>query len=94
MTSVYDQGRSQRVAREVLDFLGIPTDEAYRMAEADIPSLIAATKKVFDEVPVRNPGTLAFVPIVDGDLLPRLPGACGAGRPNAPGSPDHRNQPE
>jgi para-nitrobenzyl esterase len=28
---------------------------------------------VFDEVPVRNPGTLAFVPIVDGDLLPDYP---------------------
>ena len=30
-------------------------------------------KQVFDEVPVRNPGTLAFVPIVDGDLLHDYP---------------------
>ncbi len=43
-----------------------------------MPALLAATKKVFDEVPVRNPGTLAFVPIIDGDLLQRLSGASGA----------------
>ncbi|MFM9035172.1 MAG: carboxylesterase/lipase family protein [Mycobacterium sp.] len=72
-TSVYDRSRARRVTAEVLDFLGIrPGDEA-RLADVPVPTLIAATKKVFDEVPVRNPGTLAFVPIVDGDVLPDYP---------------------
>lgn len=73
VTSVYNRGRGQRVANEMLHVLGIPPAEAHRLSEVDIPSLIAATKKVFDDVPVRNPGTLAFVPIVDGDLLHDYP---------------------
>lgn len=73
VTSVYDQGRAQRVAGEVLNCLGIKPDEAHRIADVDVRALIAATKKVFDEVPSRNPGTLAFVPIVDGDLLHDYP---------------------
>ena len=56
----------------MLDFLGIPAAQGI-MAQADVPALLSATKKVFDEVPVRNPGTLAFVPIIDGDLLRDYP---------------------
>ena len=73
VTSVYDQGRSRRVADRMLELLDIPPADAHRLAEVDVASLITATKKVFDEVPVRNPGTLAFVPIVDGDLLHDYP---------------------
>ncbi len=69
VTSVYDRSRAQRVTAEVLDFLEISPDEAHRLAEVTVPALIAATKKVFDEIPVRHPGTLAFVPTVDGELL-------------------------
>lgn len=36
-------------------------------------AILSASSEVFNEVPVRNPGTLAFVPIVDGDLLPDYP---------------------
>ena len=36
-------------------------------------AILAAANEVFDEVPVRNPGMLAFVPIVDGDLLNDYP---------------------
>ncbi|MFM8599600.1 MAG: carboxylesterase/lipase family protein [Mycobacterium sp.] len=76
-TSVYDPDRAERVTHEVLDHLGIDHADAKRLREVDVPALISATKKVFDEVPVRNPGTLAFVPIVDGDLLPDYP-VCAA----------------
>ena len=69
VTSVYDRSRAQLVTEEVLAFLDIAPGEAHRLAEVPVPALIAATKKVFDGVPVRNPGTLAFVPIVDGELL-------------------------
>ena len=36
-------------------------------------AIVAASTDVFYETPVRNPGTLAFAPIVDGDLVPDYP---------------------
>ena len=69
VTSVYDRSRAQLVTDEVLKFLEIPPGEERRLTDVPVSALIAATKKVFDEVPVRNPGTLAFVPVVDGELL-------------------------
>lgn len=72
-TSVYSQERAQKVTHRVLEHLGIDAGDAQRVTEVDVPALLAATQKVFDEVPVRNPGTLAFVPIVDGDLLHDYP---------------------
>jgi para-nitrobenzyl esterase len=72
-TSVYDHHRAQRVAHQVLECLEIPVAQAERITQVGVAALLSATKKVFDEVPVRNPGTLAFVPIVDGDRLMRSP---------------------
>jgi para-nitrobenzyl esterase len=72
-TSVYDRSRAQKVTDEVLSFLGVAPGEERRLTETPVSALIAATKKVFDEIPVRNPGTLAFVPIIDGDLLSDYP---------------------
>jgi len=72
-TSVYDRGRARRVAEYVLDELGLESADAGRLREVPIPAILAASKTVFEEVPVRNPGTLAFVPIVDGDLLHDYP---------------------
>ena len=72
-TSVYDRSRAQKVTDEVLSFLEISPGDEHRLTELPADALIAATKKVFDEVPVRNPGTLAFVPIVDGELLHGYP---------------------
>jgi para-nitrobenzyl esterase len=41
----------------------------------DVPAtaLVAASQRVFDGVPVQKPGTLPFVPIVDGDVVPDYP---------------------
>ncbi len=72
-TSVYDRGRARRVAEYILDKLAIDPSDADRLQSVPIPAMLAASKEVFDEVPVRNPGTLAFVPIVDGDLLHDYP---------------------
>ncbi|ORA78113.1 carboxylesterase/lipase family protein [Mycobacterium malmoense] len=72
-TSVYDRGRARRVAKGFLDKLGIAPPDADRLLDAPVAAILAASQEVFDEVPVRNPGTLAFVPIVDGDLVPDYP---------------------
>jgi para-nitrobenzyl esterase len=72
-TSVYDFARARRVAVRFLDKLGIAPPDAGRLPDVPIAAILAASQEVFDEVPVRNPGTLAFVPIVDGDLLHDYP---------------------
>ncbi len=72
-TSVYDRERGQRVAASFLDKMGIAASDVGRLIDAPIAAILAASQEVFDEVPVRNPGTLAFVPIVDGDLLRDYP---------------------
>jgi len=72
-TSVYDRDRARRVALSFLDKLGIAPADVDRLPDAPIAAILAASQEVFDEVPVRNPGTLAFVPIVDGELLHDYP---------------------
>jgi para-nitrobenzyl esterase len=72
VTSVYKK-RGQQVADRVLEYLGIAPPEADRLTHTPVPALIAATNKVFDEIPARTPGTLAFTPIVDGELLHDYP---------------------
>lgn len=72
-TSTYDLGRAGRVAQRFLDVLGLGRDELGSLTEAPIATLVEASRTVFNEVPVRSPGTLAFAPTVDGDLLPDYP---------------------
>lgn len=72
-TSVYDRDRAQRVTEAFLGKLGIAPSESQRLVDMPMAAILAASQQVFDEVPVRNPGTLAFVPIVDGDVLGDYP---------------------
>ncbi|UXA05777.1 carboxylesterase/lipase family protein [Mycobacterium sp. SMC-2] len=72
-TSVYDRDRGRRVAASLLEKLGIAESDAQRLREVPNAAILSASQQVFDEVPVRNPGTLAFVPIVDRDLLHDYP---------------------
>ncbi|MBV9092157.1 MAG: carboxylesterase/lipase family protein [Mycobacteriaceae bacterium] len=72
-TSVYDSARARRVAQLILDRLGVDSADVHRLPRTPTASLIAASKCVFDAVPVQTPGTLAFAPIVDGDLVPDYP---------------------
>lgn len=72
-TSIYDRERGRRAAEHFLDVLGVGRDEVQRLPSLPIAAILAASKKVFDEVPVRTPGTLAFAPIIDGDIVPAHP---------------------
>jgi para-nitrobenzyl esterase len=72
-TSVYDSARARRVAERIMTELGVAAGDVHRLPDVPIAAVIAASQNVFDEVPARNPGTLAFVPIVDGDLVPDYP---------------------
>ena len=72
-TSIYDRDRGQRTADMFLDALDLGRDDAQRLTGLPIEAVLAASKRVFDEVPVRTPGTLAFAPIIDGDIVPAHP---------------------
>ncbi len=69
-TSVYDSARALTVAELVLDRLGVSAADARSVPVQD---LVDASAYVFDHVPNNTPGTLAFAPTVDGDLVPDYP---------------------
>ena len=73
VTSSYDADRAGQVAGRFLDVLGVGRQDLGRLAELPTAAIVAASRTVFDEVPVRTPGRLAFAPIVDGDLVPDYP---------------------
>jgi para-nitrobenzyl esterase len=78
-TSIYDAARSRVVAEQFLAALGV--DDGAGLVAAPTAAVLVASKQVFDEVPVRTPGTLAFAPIVDGDVVTDYPVAVArAGR--------------
>lgn len=70
-SSVYGTARAEKVARSFLTKLGVDAPDALRAAPVD--DVVATGKAVYDEVPTTDPGTLAFAPVVDGDLLPEAP---------------------
>lgn len=72
-TSVYDRERGSRVAEQILDALDLRADETHRLPSVPIAAVNAAAKRVFDAVPSSTPGTLAFAPIIDGDVVPAHP---------------------
>jgi para-nitrobenzyl esterase len=72
-TSVYDAARARRLAEQFLTKLGLAHNEIDGLQDAPVGALIAASRALFNDVPLQNPGTLAFVPIVDGDLVPDNP---------------------
>jgi para-nitrobenzyl esterase len=83
-TSVYDADRAGRVAALLLNELGLDRSDLDRLPDVPAPALVAASQRIFDEVPVQKPGTLAFVPIVDGDVVPDNPVTLArAGRSHA-----------
>ena len=72
-TSVYDRERGARVAAMFLDELGLTSADVPRLREVPVEELVRASYAVYTAVPDQFPGTLAYAPIVDGDLLPDYP---------------------
>jgi para-nitrobenzyl esterase len=72
-TSLDDVSRGRRVAEQFLAALGLGDNDIDRLTEVPDAALIEASRTVFNEVPLQTPGTLAFAPIIDGDLVPDHP---------------------
>ncbi len=73
VSSVYDTGRSAKVATRMLDLLGVDRDDVVRLRDISAVDIVAAGMAVYAAVPSEEPGTLAFAPVVDGDLVPEHP---------------------
>jgi para-nitrobenzyl esterase len=72
-TSVYDASRAHGITRQLLDRLGLAMDDIDQLPQIPAEAIVAASTDVFYDVPVSTPGTLAFAPLVDGDLVPDYP---------------------
>ncbi|HEY7054837.1 MAG TPA: carboxylesterase/lipase family protein [Mycobacterium sp.] len=72
-TSVYQPTRAQRVANAFLEKLGIGRSEIGKLADVPADVLVDTSQELFDSVPLQTPGTLAFAPIIDGDVVPDHP---------------------
>lgn len=73
VSSMYGTERSRQVAERMLAQLEIGADDVHRMREIPAADIVAAASVVYAAVPSEEPGTLAFAPVVDGDLLPEHP---------------------
>lgn len=73
-TSVYHLERGLRHTDMLLTELGAPADVTpAQLRELPVQALVDASVRVFNEVPVRYAGTIAYTPVVDGDLVPEHP---------------------
>ncbi len=75
-SSVYGTDRAREVAARFVRGLGIDpeaSDAADRLRAVSADDIITAGMDVYAAVPDADPGTLAFAPVIDGDLLPESP---------------------
>lgn len=84
-SSMYGTDRAREVAARFVRELGIDDADAVATAralrEASADDIVTAATTVYAAVPDEAPGTLAFAPVIDGDLLPEAPAeALRAGR--------------
>jgi len=86
-SSMYGIERARTVAERFVRELGIdPADDdaATELRSTPATAVVTAAMTVYASVPDEAPGTLAFAPIVDGDLVPEEPAArlrAGRGLP-------------
>ncbi|WP_439593133.1 carboxylesterase/lipase family protein [Microbacterium sp.] len=72
-TSMYGPVRARRVAEQFLTAAGLDASSASGARELAVDDVVTAGMVVYAGVPTEAPGTLAFAPVVDGELLPEAP---------------------
>jgi para-nitrobenzyl esterase len=72
-TSVYDTARAAKVAAMFLDKVGVAPTQVERVRDLPAEKVVEQGFAVYRDVPTEFPGTLAYSPIVDGDLVPDYP---------------------
>lgn len=75
-SSVYGRERARGVASRYVELLGIDAtapDAAEALRKIDARVLSETGQRLYAEIPTDDPGTLAFAPLVDGELVPDAP---------------------
>ena len=73
-SSVYGRERAAGVAGTYLDLLGVPHSQAKTaLREMDVTTLTASTLTLLDHIATTVPGSVAFAPVVDGDVIVDYP---------------------
>jgi len=72
-SSVYDTVRSATVAALFLDKVSVSAAEIERVRTLPVDTIVEQGFAVYRQIPADYPGTLAYAPIVDGDLVPDYP---------------------
>lgn len=76
-SSMYGLDRARDVAQRFAALLHIDVGDQVSAAAAlravPISDIVAASAALFAAIPDADPGTLAFAPVIDGDLLPEAP---------------------
>ncbi|MBL1076215.1 carboxylesterase/lipase family protein [Nocardia sp. 2] len=72
-TTVFGPERAAAVAARYLELLELTPDRAGELLELPIDRIVSTAAVLLDEVPRQEPGRLAAVPVVDGDILPTYP---------------------
>ena len=74
VTSVYGTERATSIATTYLSLIGVdPKNAKTELRSMDARDLAAPTLKLLNEVAASSPGTVAFAPVIDGDVLPEAP---------------------
>ncbi|TQJ32104.1 carboxylesterase/lipase family protein [Microbacterium sp. SLBN-146] len=76
-SSIYGIERARVVAERFVRAIGVTSDDPVVIADAlracSADDIVSAGMTVYADVPTEVPGTLAFAPVIDGDLLPESP---------------------
>jgi len=73
VSSVYGQGRAYAVDMQFLLRVGVTPDSIEELYTIGVDRIVAAGMDLYNLVPVRSPGRIAFAPVIDGDLVPEAP---------------------
>ncbi|GAA4155373.1 carboxylesterase/lipase family protein [Leifsonia shinshuensis] len=72
-SSIYGRERARAVAERFLAAAQVAPDDLDAVRDLPVDTIVAAGAEVYNDVPSTIPGTLAFAPVVDGDLVPEHP---------------------
>ena len=72
-SSVYGQERAFHISKRVLARLGISARDAVELRSVPLAEVLRVSTEIYDAIPEEVPGTLAFAPVVDGNLIPEVP---------------------
>lgn len=72
-SSVYGVARAAEAAKQFLLDSGVSTADPEELRRIPAEELATRSARLFAEVPQQAPGTIAFAPVIDGELLPEAP---------------------